>query len=191
MSDAIAMLKDALSGHPTEYAFLSTFDQQLAAKAQSVVQRAVNEFGNAEELVDRSFLRKAFFDAVDRKNLWASDAPGTTWSAKPTLYYPFERVERGSRPQPLLMTVPSFTTTNTVVVMLAFRDVNFQGYGELSTADFFQVSEIFPSAQAAEDFARELSGSLKFLTLTLPAQVARHAQRGEGTTTAGQATVDF
>lgn len=177
MSEAIEMLKSMVNGDPTEFGMLPPFDQELARKAQSVGQRAFNEYGNAEVLVARSWLRKAFFDALNRTGEWAV----TGWTAQPQLSYPFERVERGSRPMPVLMTVPSTKSSNTVVVMVCFRDVNFQGYGELATADFYTVSEVFPSAQEAEDFQRELTNAIKYWCYKLPALVARNAQRAEAT----------
>lgn len=187
MSDALDMFKQVLGGDATEYSFLPTFDQELARKSQSVVQRAANEFANAEELVTREWLRKAFFDAINQTGAWTANG----WSAKPTLFYPFDRVARGARPNPALMTVPSTSTTNAFVAIIGFRDVNFDGYGELATADFFQVSEIFGSAQAAEDFARELSGAFRYLVYKLPALVARNAQRGEITTVGYTDAPDF
>jgi len=192
MSDAMDMFRSMLAGDATEYSFLPTFDQDLARKSQSIIQRAFNEFGNAEELVARTWLRKAFFDALDRSGAWATTNTGApAWSAQPQLFYPMERVERGARPNPVLMTVPSMKTTNAFVAMISFRDVNFQGYGELATASFNTVSEVFGSAQAAEDFARELAGAIKYSIYTLPALVSRNAQRGEVTTVGYTDAPDF
>ena len=170
------LFKQMLAGDSSEWAMLTPFDQDQARKAQSIVQAAFNEYGLAEELVGRAWLVRACYDAHQAD--W--DLRG--WSAQPRKSYPFDRVERGERPFPHLLTIPSTTSTNTLVVMVAYQEVNFRGYGDLGTAQFYSLG-LHPSADAAEQAMRELTQAIRFLLNDVPRLTGRGERaesRGSG-----------
>ena len=175
-SQVMDLFKQMLEGNATEYSMLTPFDQDKARQAQSIVGSAFAEYGLAEELVGRAWLVRACYDAHQAD--W--DLRG--WSAQPSKFYPFDRVERGERPFPHLLTIPSTTSTNTLVVMVVFRDTNFRGYGDLDTAQFYSLG-LHPSADAAEFEARQLTQAIRFLLNDLPRLTGRGERaesRGSG-----------
>lgn len=167
------MLLSVLSGHETEFDGLLPFQQDLARKAQSTVAEALAEFANAEETIARSWLIRAYFDAISKR-----DPNGWTerWSARPKLTYVFP-YEPGSM-NPVLLTIPSPTTTNTLCVMVGFRRLTWEGLPEVATADFFQIG-LYDSAVEAEDRMRDLASALKHLIFRVPELMAQDGQRSE------------
>jgi hypothetical protein len=167
-SEAFELFSSMLKGHETEFHGLHPFLQEQARKYQSVVAEAGTHFENAEVMISRAWLVKAYFDGVQNNENWKDSG----WSAKPKRQYVFERAELGSLPKPELLTIPSPTTANTMLCMVAFKQVNRKGFGEPRSADFFQLG-MYDSADEAEFAMWELSEAIKFLMYDLPSELSR------------------
>lgn len=167
-SGAMELFTSIIKGHETEYNGLHPFLQDQARKYQSVVAEAVTYFENAETVIARTWLVKAYFDGVQNNENWRDSG----WSAKPKRQYVFERAELGALPKPELLTIPSPTSTRTMLIMVAFKQVNRKGYGEPRSADYFTLGT-YDSADEAEQAMWELSEAIKFLMYDLPNELSR------------------
>lgn len=178
------LFKWALNGLETQYAGLHTFHQDRARQYESVIQDAANQLEPAEIYVARPWILRASIDAVIKNDEWVDRG----WSARPQKFYPFDRVELGHVPMPELVTIPSFTSTNTLVILTNFCEVNDRGYGDHATATYYSIAGVRDSAQDAEDFARNFVRAVRFVTTILP---SLNAEVGEARPGAWRDTPDF
>lgn len=167
-SGAMDIFTSIVKGHSTEFSGLHPFIQEQARKFESKVAEAATYFENAETVIARPWLVKAYFDGVQNNENWRDSG----WSAKPKRQYVFERVELGSLPHPELLTIPSPTSTRTMLVMVAFNQVNRKGFGEPRSADYFSIGT-YDTADEAEQAMWELSEAIKFLMYDLPSELSR------------------
>jgi hypothetical protein len=162
-NDAMDLFKSILDGHSTQYNGLHPFQQERARQYEEAVQHACDHLELAEVYAGRRWLSQACIDAVMRSDEWLS----RNWSERPKRYYMFDRVELGQRPFPDLVTVPSFETTRTLLVLVSYKEVNDKGYGDLGTADYYSVG-LYDSAMQAEEAGLNLSRAVKFFLKVLP-----------------------
>ena len=167
-SGAMEIFTSIVKGHPTEFDGLHPFIQEQARKFEATVAEAVTYFENAETVISRKWLVTAYFDGVKNNEDWMDSG----WSAKPKRQYVFERGDRGSLPKPELLTIPSPTSTRTMLVMVAFNQVNRKGFGEPRSADYFSLG-MYDTADEAEQAMWQLSEAIKFLMYDLPNELSR------------------
>lgn len=161
------MFKQLLDGHTTEYASLHPFHQEQARKYQSVVAQIATHFVNAETTIARTWLIAAHWDAVKKNEDWVE----TGWSAKPRMFYMFPREDIGTVSKPALLTIPSPSSTRTMVCLVSYKQVNRKGFSDFNSADFYECM-MCDSAEEAETFAYEACQAVRFLLEDLPELVA-------------------